>query len=254
MSGGKQKITSIQKLFNVKSRKKKFHQEELFLGDNLSFTAAEAYRLLRTNVIFAMSEDKPCRIIGITSSCSGEGKSTTALNLANTLAKTGAWVLLIEADMRLPTMYHRLDVGHSPGLSDLLTGKHSAEEVVQESGLHEQLRIITSGDIPTNPSELLGSKQMREMLENYTHDFNFIILNLPPVTEVADALVISKLTDGMIMVVRQDYTNKKVLDEAMQKLQYVQAKMLGFVMTRTDSGSRKRTVDQIRKYLGKNST
>lgn len=212
-------------------------EEANTIGENLSFAAAEAYKLLRTNIMFALPDEKKCRIIGITSSCSGEGKSTTSLNLANMLAETGAWVLLIEADMRLPTMCRRLNINAAPGLSNLLAGLIAPGEAIQGSGLHKQMRVITSGDIPPNPSELLGSRQMQDVLKDYANDFDFIVLDLPPVTAVSDALVISRLADGMVMVVRQDYASRRMLGEAMRQLQYVQAKVLGFVMTHAHTGS-----------------
>lgn len=209
------------------------------IGDNLNFAAAEAYKLLRTNIMFALPDEKKCRIIGVTSSCSGEGKSTTTLNLANMLAEAGAWVLLIEADMRLPTLCQRLNIKNTPGLSNLLAGLSDASEAIQASGLHERMRVITSGDIPPNPSELLGSRQMQDLLKDYANDFDFILLDLPPVTAVSDALVISRLADGMVMVVRQDYASRRVLGEAMRQLQYVQARVLGFVMTHAGAGGGK---------------
>lgn len=212
-------------------------EEAKTLGANLNFAAAEAYKLLRTNIMFALPDEKKCRIIGVTSACKSEGKSTTALNLANMLAEAGAWVLLIEGDMRLPTMSRRLGIKSAPGLSNLLAGLSEGENVIQSSGLHERMRVITSGGIPPNPSELLGSKQMQDMLKDYSNDFDFILLDLPPVTEVSDALVITKLVDGMIMVVRQNYTSGRALGEAMRQLEYAQARMLGFVMTHAESGN-----------------
>lgn len=214
-------------------------QEEInTIGPNLNFAAAEAYKLLRTNIMFALPDEKKCRIIGVTSSCSGEGKSTTSLNLANMLAEAGEWVLLVEADMRLPTVSRRLGIKNAPGLSNLLVGLSDGRDVIQSSGLHERMRVLTSGDIPPNPSELLGSKQMQDLLKDYSNDFDFIVLDLPPVTAVSDALVISKLADGMVMVVRQNYASRRMLGDAMRQLQYVQAKVLGFVMTHSDAVGR----------------
>ena len=209
--------------------------EQSYLGDDLSFAAAEAYKLLRTNVLFALPGDNKCRLIGITSSLSGEGKSTTALNLAYMLAAAGESVLIIEADMRLPTIAKQLNLKSTPGLSNLLAGLSTGNEVIQSSGIHEKLMILPSGDIPPNPSELLGSKQMSYSLEVLAQDFDFILLDLPPITEVADALVISKLADGMIIVVRQDYTSRRAVIAAMNQLRYVQAHILGFVVTWFDA-------------------
>lgn len=201
------------------------------IGEDLSFAAAEAYKLLRTNILFALPDEKKCRVIGVTSANSGEGKSTTALNLSYMLAEAGEHVLLIEGDMRLPSISKRLKLRASPGLSNVLAGMCGIKETLQESGLHERFQVISAGDIPPNPSELLGAKSIDVLIEILSGDYDFILFDLPPVTEVADALVASKQTDGMIVVVRQNYANRRALADTMQQLRYVEAKILGFVMT-----------------------
>lgn len=211
--------------------------EKLTFGDKLDFASAEAYKLLCTNIMFALPEEKRCPVIGVTSSCDGEGKSTTALNLAYMLAEDGQRVLLIESDMRLPSIARRLDMQMSPGLSDILTGQKRPDRVLQKTWLQDNLFFIGAGDIPANPSKLLGSKSMRSLLDAVTGDYDYVILDLPPVTQVSDALVASKVTDGMIVVVRQNYANRRVLAEAMQQLKYADAKILGFVMTCSDVGA-----------------
>lgn len=208
-------------------------------GKDLSFAASEAYRLLRTNVLFALPDEKKCRIIGITSAGSGEGKSTTTLNLAYMLAEAGEKVLLIEGDMRLPTISRRLHLRQAPGLSNVLAGLSEIQEAVQESMLHERLKVISSGDIPPNPSELLGAKCIHSLLEHLSEKYDFILMDLPPVTEVSDPLVASKLTDGMIMVVRQNYANRRVLADAMRQLHYAGAKVLGYVLACAGTDKRK---------------
>lgn len=208
---------------------------ELF-GKDLSFAASEAYKLLRTNLLFALPDEQKCRVVGITSSLGGEGKSTTSLNLAYMLAETGRKVLLVEADMRLPTISKRLGRKADCGLSNLLAGLKREEEVLQPSGIQENLVILPSGDIPPNPSELLGSPFMEKAVRRLAQDFDFILLDLPPVNAVSDALVVTKVTDGILLVVRQDYANRRALNEAVRQLQYVEAKLLGFVMTYSGAG------------------
>lgn len=200
-------------------------------GKNLNFAAAEAYRLLRTNLMFALPDEQRCRVIGITSSNAGEGKSTTALNLAYMLAEADKAVILIEADMRLPTISKRLGLEPTPGLSNLLAGLSSGKDVVRKTSLEDKLLIIPSGDIPPNPSELLGSEQMKTTLEVFSQTADFIILDLPPINEVSDALVVSRLVDGIVMIVRQNYSSRRALAEAMRQLEQANAKVLGFVMT-----------------------
>ena len=204
-------------------------------GKNLSFAAAEAYRLLRTNLMFALPDEQRCRVIGITSANAGEGKSTTALNLSYMLAEADKRVMLVEADMRLPSISKRLRIPSSPGLSNLLAGLSSGREITRKLDAEDNLIIIPSGDIPPNPSELLGSDQMKTAVEVFSQAADFIILDLPPINEVSDALVVSRLVDGLVMVVRQNYANRRALAEAMRQLEQANAKMLGFVMTAADT-------------------
>ena len=221
-----------------------------FYGDRLNFAASEAYKLLRTNLTFSMpDEKKKCRIVGVTSAMKGEGKSTTSINLAYTLAETGKKVLLLECDLRLPTMAVRLNLNRSPGLSNLLAGMVQGTEALQKSGLIKNMYVITSGDIPPNPSELLGSDQIKVVLELLSQAFDYIVLDLPPVSIVSDALVISKLTSGMIVVTRQDYCSKRLLADTIRQLRFVNAKILGLVMT----GSRSAAKSYKYKKYGKGS-
>lgn len=216
-------------------------RQRKLLGNHLNFAASEAYKLLRTNLMFALPDNKECRIIGITSALQGEGKSTTSVNLAYTIAQTGERVLLIEADMRLPNVAQRLALRPTLGLSDLLAGFCTQAEAIQESGMMDNFRIIAAGSIPPNPMELLGSEQMTQQLAELKKEFDFIIFDLPPVNAVADGLVISRLVQGMVVVVRQDYGDRRSLSVAVRRLQYLNVKILGFVMTysRTEKKSYK---------------
>lgn len=206
-------------------------RQRKLLGNHLNFAASEAYKLLRTNLMFALPDNKECRVIGITSALRGEGKSTTSVNLAYTIAQTGERVLMIEADMRLPNVAQRLALRPTLGLSDLLAGLCTREEAIQESGMLDNLRIIAAGSTPPNPMELLGSQQMTQQLAELKKEFDFIIFDLPPVNAVADGLVISQLVQGMVVVVRQDYGDRRSLSVAVRRLQYLNVKILGFVMT-----------------------
>ena len=209
------------------ARRKK---QQGLLCDELSFAAAESYKLLRTNLLFALP-DQECRIIGVTSSIRGEGKSTTSVNLAYTLAQTGKRVLLIDGDMRLPTIAQKLDLPATPGLSNLLAGLNAERDCLRKSSYFDNWYILPAGDIPPNPSELLGSERMHALLDRYKDVFDYILLDLPPVNIVVDALVITKWTDGVIVVVRENYTSRRALDACMYQVEKLGAKMLGFVMT-----------------------
>lgn len=233
---------------DVEKQRLAAEMERKFIGPELNFAGAEAFKLLRTNVAFSLPGDKDCHVVGVTSTVRGEGKSITSLNLAYMLAEAGHWVLLIEGDMRLPTIKRRLALEGEQGLSNMLTGTSEGVEVVQSSGIHEQMRVITSGDIPPNPSELLGSSRMGDAIQELSQDFEYIILDLPPVTAVSDALVVSKLTDGIIVVVSKDYATQRGLSEAMRQLQYADAKILGFVTTGSEQATKKGKYKKYKKY------
>ena len=233
----------------AKKEKTSRRKKQGLLCDELSFAAAESYKLLRTNLQFALPE-KECRIIGVTSSIRGEGKSTTSVNLAYTLAQTGKRVLLIDGDMRLPTIAQKLEMSGTPGLSNLLAGLSAERNCLRKSSYFDNWYILPAGDIPPNPSELLGSERMHALLDRYKDVFDYILLDLPPVNIVVDALVITKWTDGVIVVVRENYTDRRALDACMYQVEKLGAKMLGFVMTDANvGGSSYKNLRQIRKAL-----
>ena len=206
-------------------------EQRSMLCDNLSFTAAEAYKQLRANLLFALPSDKVCRIVGVTSSIRNEGKSTTSINLAYTLAETGKRVLLIDADMRLPSVAKKLGSTAKPGLSNLLAGLCKENEAIHHSRYFDNWQVMPAGDIPPNPSELLGSEQMGKMLQSISPEYDFIVIDLPPVDIVSDALAISQWIDGIIVVVRANYTDRRSLSECMRQLGVLKSKILGFNVT-----------------------
>ena len=217
------------------SRRSKQQDKQAMLGGDMSFAASEAYKLLRTNLMFSFSGQEQCSVIGVTSAFRGEGKSVTAVNLAYTLAQTLKRVLLIEGDMRLPTMAARLSLNAEPGLSNLLAGMNNVKESIQsievtiEEDSKTTLDIMVSGSNPPNPSELLGSERMDDLLSGLRERYDYIILDLPPVTVVTDPIVACKLIDGMIVVVRNNHVARGALDETIRQLKLVDARILGFV-------------------------
>lgn len=209
------------------------------IGKNLSFGAAEAYKLLRTNLVFSMADEDGCRVIGVTSALRGEGKSTTSINLAYTLAQTGKRVLLLEADMRIPVMASILRLDETPGLSHVLAGINSLNEAVHPVPMLRNVFILSAGEIPPNPSELLSSKRMELILKALVSVFEYIVIDLPPVNAVSDGLAISRLLSGMVMVVRQDYCDQQALAEAMQRMELLEVKVLGFVLNGAESAEKR---------------
>ena len=206
--------------------KKMFHK-------NLEFIAAEQYKMIRESLGFVLPEDEKCPVIGITSSMRGEGKSTTSVNLSYVLAEKGNRVLLIDGDLRLPSIAKKLDIESSPGLTDLLKGK-GAQIAEYKSSILNTWYILPAGEIPPNPSELLGSKRMENVLNALKDAFDYIIIDLPPVNIVSDAVSISGLLSGMIVVIRENYTEKKELDQCFRQLSFANVKVLGSIITYSD--------------------
>lgn len=198
-------------------------------ASELDFASAEAYNLLRTNLSFALADKEGgAKLLGVSSPCPQEGKSFTSINLAYSLAKDGQRVLLIDGDMRRPSVAGVLEMSRTPGLSNLLKGGN-AEEIIHFGTLHENLDVLLSGDIPPNPSELLGSERMKKVIGELAEKYDFVIVDLPPVTAVADPLVMSKLLDGIVVVVRHGYTKKRNVRETVRQLTFSGVHILGFV-------------------------
>ncbi len=226
------------RLFNSKSGRSPFTNEahKRTLHKNLEFTATEQYKLLRTNLDFTVPEGTKCPVIGVTSSMRGEGKSTTAINLAYVLAEKGDKVLLIDGDLRIPSVAKKMDLKFPRGLTDVLMGKTSFNMEDFRSGMLDTWYIIPSGDIPPNPSELLGSKRMESALESFREEFDYIVIDLPPVNIVSDALSIANFITGMIIVVREEYTEKKEVERCFRQLKLSNVNVLGCVMNEAKSG------------------
>jgi capsular exopolysaccharide synthesis family protein len=216
---------------HTKAGSKDNKQTEL-VGGNISFAAAEAYKLLRTKLQFSFVDEGNCRIIGVSSALTGEGKTLTSVNLAYTTSQLGKRVLIVDCDMRRPSLSDKLPINKAPGLSDFLTGQISADSLIQLCGIKEDekaFHAISAGRMPPNPMELLSSSRMEKMLERLRAHYDYIILDLPPVGEVGDALAAAKLTDGMLIVVRQHYCDRIALNSAIRQFEFVDAKILGIV-------------------------
>lgn len=226
-------------LFSRKSKKFAFGgvENKNTLHKNLEFVATEQYKLIRANLDFTLPEDEKCPVIGVTSSMRGEGKSTTAVNLSYVCAEKGAKVLLIDGDLRIPSIARKLDIESSPGLADLLRGR-GAQLSEFKSHLLSNWYVLPAGDIPPNPSELLGSGRMEKILMRLREMFDYIIIDLPPVNLVSDVISISNLISGMIVVIREEYTEKKELERCFRQLRLSNVNILGCVMNETKTGGK----------------
>ena len=216
------------------SRQRQAHK----LGSNLDFASAEAYKLLRTNLIFSFPNKEGGKIIGLTSARPQDGKSFSAINLAYALAESGSRVILIDGDMRRSSLAPTLNMPMAPGLSNYLAG--DAKDVIHKNVLHENLSLITAGDPPPNPAELIGSPRMKMVLDALSQRYDYIILDLPPVNLVADPLVVSKYLDGMILVLRHAHSKRREVLEAVRQLKFVNTHIVGFIYNGYGKKSSKR--------------
>lgn len=218
-------------------------QEKLALvGPDISFAASEAYKLLRTKLQFSFADENDCHVIGLSSALSGEGKSLTAVNLAFALSQLNKKVLLVDCDMRRPTLAEKLGILKYPGLSSFLTRQCGLDELVQPvsfEGSENAFHVITAGHNPPNPVELLSSDRMKKALGAMREAYDYVILDLPPVGEVSDAMAVTKQTDGILLVVRQNYCNRIVLAEAVRQFDFINTKTLGVVFNCTSETSGK---------------
>jgi capsular exopolysaccharide synthesis family protein len=190
---------------------------------------AESFRSLRTNLQFVNVTDGP-RSYVITSAVPGEGKSTTAANLAISLAETGARVALIDGDLRLPKVADYMGIEGAVGLTDVLIGRAELTDVLQKWG-KGQLYVLPAGRIPPNPSEMLGSKGMAKLLATFTAEFDYVLIDSPPLLLVTDAAVVSKLTGGAILVSASARTKKNELAAAVRALEHIGSRLVGIVVT-----------------------
>lgn len=191
---------------------------------------AEAYRMLRTNISFS-SVDKPIRIILTTSASPGEGKSVTAANLAVTMAQAGYRTVVLDCDLRKPTQHKIFNVSNDVGLTNSLLAHSNLQNFLRPTRV-ENLRILTSGPLPPNPAELLGSRSMTELLEIIARDSDMIVLDSPPMLAVTDAAVLARISDGVLLIVDSGKTKRESGLRAKEALEATGARLLGVVINR----------------------
>lgn len=189
---------------------------------------SEQYRTIRTNILYS-SIDNEIRSIMVTSSGPGEGKSTTTANLAVVFAQQGKSVLLVDADLRKPTVHYTFKLNNIEGLTSILTNQTTLKEAVSKAD-ESNLYILSSGPIPPNPSELLGSKAMKSFMREALEEFDLIIFDTPPVLAVTDAQILGNLCQGSVLVVSSGKTEKESLLKTKEVLTNSNGKLLGVVL------------------------
>jgi succinoglycan biosynthesis transport protein ExoP len=195
---------------------------------------SESYRTLRTNLQFS-SPDKPLRTVVVTSALATEGKTTTAANLAVVMAQAGKQVVLLDGDLRRPALHKVFGLANRAGLTTaLVEDSPELSEYLQGTDV-ENLRVLTTGPIPPNPQELLGSQRMRELLQRLQEEADVVVVDTPPTLVVADANVLASLTDGVLMVVNAGHTRRAAIQQAADGLRQAGAHLLGGVLNRVDT-------------------
>ncbi|MCM3741814.1 CpsD/CapB family tyrosine-protein kinase [Oceanobacillus luteolus] len=189
---------------------------------------SEQYRTVRTNMQFS-SVDNELKSFLVTSSGPAEGKSSTTANLAVVYAQQGKRVLLIDADLRKPTMHYTFRLDNLRGLSNVLVGENTLEEAVNQTDV-ETLDVMTCGPIPPNPSELLASRKMENLLKEAKLSYDLVIFDTPPVLAVTDAQILANIVDGTVLVVRSGKTEVEAAEKAKESLAPAKAKLLGVVL------------------------
>ena len=194
---------------------------------------AEAYRVIRTGIQFAQA-GKELQTIALTSCTPNEGKSTTIANLAVVLTQAGKSVLLIDCDMRNPTVHKNFNLSNKVGLSSCISMGTALSDAVQKTSI-EGLYALTGGVIPPNPSELLGSERMQNILQRAKEEYDYVLIDTPPVLPVTDALVLSRMVDGLILVIDSGEIKVEMAREVKNQLVHAGANILGVVLNKVRS-------------------
>lgn len=218
----------VAKKRHSSNAQKKGNQEYYLLHNKSAFDISEAYKAARTNMAFVLKSDS-CKLVGITSPMPGEGKTTTAANLAITFAQAGLRVLLADADFRKPKIHKLFQIKQMPGLTSILGGFNDVTKCII-STKYAGLDVLPVGPIPPNPAELLASDMFKELIQLLTQHYDYIFIDTPPINVVTDAAIISKYVTGMLIVIMHEMTTKDAINSAVQKLEFVGARVLGFIM------------------------
>ena len=226
LRGSKRKNSTTDSALRIREERR------CILSAHSDFFIREAYKTLRTNVTFSLAGEGESRVVVVTSSLRGEGKSITAINLALSFAEADKRVLLIDCDMRRPKLSRLLSLSAPAGLSNLLLDAGLLDKSILS--YYGSIDVILAGDIPPNPSELLGSERMKKLLDLMREKYDCIILDTPPINMVTDAVVLAPQTDGVLFVIRADQSERGAVMHAVDQLEYAKVKLLGFVLNGVD--------------------
>ena len=217
----------------------------MFIVDKLPKSiTAESYRSLRTNIQYS-SIDKQVKTLVVTSSNAGEGKSTVAGNLAYTFFQSGKRVLIIDCDLRKPSLHRKFNVSNEVGLTDVLVGTSELNKVMKK--IDDNLYLLTTGTLPPNPAEIIGSNTMENFLDECKINFDYIILDTPPILPVTDSKLLAIKADATVLVVRSEISKSKHVSQAFKELEKVNANVIGTILNDVEMRSEKLYYDYSNK-------
>lgn len=228
----------------LRKKLSELHDRSFIINEKTAFSVKEEYKTLRTNIQLSIPSEG-CRVIGITSALPFEGKSINCLNLAITFSRLEARVLIIDCDLRLPSQGRLLGMDAVPGISNVLAGMNTIEEAIQKTE-YPNVEVLLSGNIPPNPTELLGSKNMSMILEVLSQEYDYIFIDLPPVNIVSDTMIMSKNLSGLLIVVRSASSRRDSVVEAISRLELAKANIIGVLFT--CAANKKLNGGRYRKY------
>lgn len=226
------------KLINSKkaSKEKSGDKPKDVLNSNSKFAIVEGYKIARTNLVFSLTaQNSNC--VAITSWSKGEGKSTATVNLAISFAKMGKKVLLLDVDLRRPNLHNLLKLKNESGVSDVI-GRFGEFETAVHREVIANLDVLTSGAIPPNPSELLASPYFADLVNKAKEEYDYVIMDTPPLGVVADTLLLKDFVGGFVLVVREKFTSHGDIERALQSIKLAESKVLGFLKVGCDMRSK----------------
>lgn len=208
------------------------------LNEKSDFETVETYKAIRTNVMFSMPKTDKGKVIVVTSSAPGEGKTTTSINLAITFAQMGAKVMLVDCDLRKSRVHRYLGLDRKNGITNVLCGFSNLDKAIKRSE-RANLDVLTAGEIPPNPAELMETEDFNNLISELQERYDYIFIDTPPITVVTDAAIAMKYSMGAIVVIRQDVTTFDMMDAAMERIKTTGVKILGAIMLGVERKNKK---------------
>lgn len=228
-------------------KNKNTEKQSVLLSDSTSFAVTESYKEIRTNILHILRGDER-KCFAVTSPCPGTGKTTVAVNLGISFAQLGKKTVVIDADMRKPMVAKLFQINADSGLSEYLSGK--VDTVKAFSTKYQNFYAVPSGAVPDNPSELLSSERFVKLMDRLNEEYDYVIVDTPPLGMVTDAAVVTGCVLGTLLVIKQNYTDKERFDDTVESLKRVDAKILGYVLNAVDESKYSYKYGRYSSYYG----